>query len=66
VAVHHDDNYYLLVVSDDGIGMRTDFDLAETESLGLQLVNMLTSQLEGTVAIDSTHGTGFTIWFPKP
>ncbi len=65
VAVLHDDNYYLLIVSDDGVGMRTDFDLAETESLGLQLVNMLTNQLEGTVSMDSTQGTKFTIRFKK-
>jgi PAS domain S-box-containing protein len=65
VAVHHDDDYYLLTVSDDGVGMRADFDLAETESLGLQLVNMLASQLDGTVSMDTTKGTKFTIRFRK-
>ncbi len=48
------------------IGMPADFDLAETESLGLQLVNMLSNQLEGTVAMDVSRGTTFTIRFGKP
>jgi two-component system, sensor histidine kinase PdtaS len=64
VAMHHDDDQYLLIVSDDGIGMRADFDLAETESLGLQLVNMLSNQLGGTVSMDVSHGTRFTVTFP--
>jgi PAS domain S-box-containing protein len=66
VAMQQDGSHYLLIVSDDGIGMRADFDLAETESLGLQLVNMLASQLDGTVSMDTTNGTRFTIRFRKP
>jgi two-component sensor histidine kinase len=66
VAVRQDNDHYMLIVSDDGIGMRADFDMAETESLGLQLVNMLASQLDGTVAMDVSSGTKFTIRFRKP
>jgi PAS domain S-box-containing protein len=66
VAVKHDKDHYLLIVSDDGIGMRADFDLAETESLGLQLVNMLASQLDGTVEMDVSAGTKFIVRFRKP
>jgi PAS domain S-box-containing protein len=65
VAMHHDDDQYLLIVSDDGIGMRADFDLAETESLGLQLVNMLSNQLGGKVSMDVSQGTRFTVTFPR-
>jgi two-component sensor histidine kinase len=65
VTMRPDDDFYLLIVSDDGVGMPADFDLAETESLGLQLVNMLASQLDGTVKMDTSPGTRFEIRFRK-
>jgi two-component sensor histidine kinase len=66
VAMQQDNDQIRLIVSDDGVGMRADFDLAETESLGIQLVNMLTNQLDGTVTMDVAQGTRFTICFKKP
>ena len=55
-----------LKVADNGIGLPSDFDLEETESLGLQLVQNLTEQLDGTLQIDSQDGTCFMITFPMP
>jgi len=65
IAMLQDDENYKLIVSDDGIGIPSGFDLAETESLGLQLVNMLTSQFDGQATLDTSHGTEFTITFKK-
>jgi len=45
------DNKFILIVGDNGIGLPPDFDFRNTESLGLQLVNILANQLEGTIAI---------------
>jgi two-component sensor histidine kinase len=56
--------YYLLKVSDDGIGISPDIDIKKTNSLGLQLVDMLTQQIEGSVELDRDHGTCFSIRFP--
>ena len=59
------DNNLTLTVSDNGIGLPEDFDLETTESLGLQLVTALTSQLEGTLDINRNIGTEFNITFPN-
>ena len=53
-----------LMVSDDGIGIPAEIDIGETESLGLQLVNILAeNQLDGTLELDRVGGTAFKIRF---
>ncbi|MFB2879806.1 histidine kinase dimerization/phosphoacceptor domain -containing protein [Floridanema aerugineum] len=56
--------FILLEVADNGIGLPADFDIEMSESLGLQLVNNLTNQLEGNIEIDLQCGTFFRITFP--
>lgn len=52
-----------LRVSDDGVGMPPEFDLAAAKSLGLQLVNSLVSQLDGRLEVEHTGGTAFKVSF---
>jgi PAS domain S-box-containing protein len=52
-----------LTVHDNGCGLPPDLDIRSTESLGLQLVNALTEQLRGTIALDRDDGTTFTLMF---
>ena len=67
IALHSQpDNRYTLIVKDNGIGIPDDLDLKQTKSLGLQLVTILTEQLEGTLEINSDCGTEFKICFPQP
>jgi two-component sensor histidine kinase len=54
---------YQLVVWDNGIGMKEDFDIASATSLGMRLVKMLTDQLNGSLTFDCTQGTRITITF---
>jgi PAS domain S-box-containing protein len=54
----------LLAVGDDGIGMPAGFDLATSESLGLQLVSTLVEQLQARLEIVQDGGTTFRITFP--
>lgn len=54
---------YLLQVGDNGIGIPPDIDIENTNSLGLQLITMLTKQIQGTLELDRTQGTKFTIRF---
>jgi ligand-binding sensor domain-containing protein/two-component sensor histidine kinase len=54
-----------LLVSDTGVGFPNDRDFRSTDSLGLQLVCMLTEQLNGTIVLKRQSGTTFTITFPK-
>jgi PAS domain S-box-containing protein len=53
-----------LTVSDDGVGIPDGLDLARTETLGLQLVSLLTDQVHGTLAIQRHDPTRFSISFP--
>lgn len=55
--------HYTLVVSDDGLGFPENIDFRSTNSLGLQLVNILVEQLDGSIELKSNSGTKFKIWF---
>ncbi|MGZ6539840.1 MAG: sensor histidine kinase, partial [Bacteroidia bacterium] len=57
-------NQYKLQLADDGVGISPAIDIRKTNTLGLQLIEMLTAQLEGTLDLDRTNGTKFTIRFP--
>lgn len=56
----------ILQVSDNGIGLSEEINLAQPETLGLQLVRSLTRQLQGSLEVDRTQGTTFRITFPNP
>jgi PAS domain S-box-containing protein len=55
---------YNLIVGDTGVGLPEGLDVHATESLGWQLVRLLTEQLRGTIALDGRGGTTVTITFP--
>jgi two-component sensor histidine kinase len=57
---------YRLVVADTGIGLPESVDPQTTKSLGLRLVHALTRQLRGTLELDRSNGTRFTITFARP
>jgi PAS domain S-box-containing protein len=56
-------NNYILSVKDDGIGLPSNIDIENTDTLGLKLVNALVNQLEGTMEINRNDGTQFIIKF---
>ena len=62
LAQESDDNLNLLI-SDNGIGFPENMSLEKTDSLGLQLVHNLTSQLNGTVQIRNRGGAEVDIRF---
>jgi two-component sensor histidine kinase len=57
------DQQLTLVVADSGIGFPEALDFRNTTTLGLQLVNTLVRQLNGTLELDRSGGTRFTITF---
>lgn len=54
----------LLTVRDSGTGFPADVDFQKTTTLGMQLVNTLTAQINGTIGLVHDQGTTFSITFP--
>jgi PAS domain S-box-containing protein len=54
----------VLAVSDNGVGISEEFDMAQTATLGLQLVTMLADQLGGKLEVQRRNPTRFTLCFP--
>ncbi|KKG16668.1 hypothetical protein EO97_00495 [Methanosarcina sp. 2.H.T.1A.15] len=52
-----------LIVRDDGKGFPEGLDFRNTDSLGLQLVTALVDQINGSIELDTSRGTGFIIIF---
>lgn len=54
---------YVLKVKDNGVGLPEDFDPLKSDSLGLQLINNLVKQIEGSLEVKSEDGAEFTVQF---
>ena len=54
----------ILQVTDDGIGIPADVTPVNSPSLGLQLVSLLSKQINGKLRIDRTGGTSISVSFP--
>ena len=55
----------ILTVEDTGIGFPGDLDFEKSNSLGMRLVNALVRQVHGTIDLERTGGTRFTIKFKR-
>jgi len=64
ISVSKKQNQYLLMVSDNGIGISDVNSLSKGESLGSKIINELTRQLKGAMKIISQKGTCVEIIFP--
>ncbi|MBD2185076.1 sensor histidine kinase [Planktothrix sp. FACHB-1355] len=60
-----DEHQLEMIVSDDGVGLPTNFDLKNANSLGIKLVNGLVNQLRGTLDLNTSKGAEFKITFAK-
>ena len=66
IDLHADRNDRLiLTVHDNGVGLPSDIAPYQTDSLGLQLVIRLSEQLKGSVEIDRSQGTTFSMTFSR-
>jgi len=63
VSFHCDDGKHELIVEDNGVGFSNEPDYENPETLGLQLMNALTSQLQGILKFNGTKGTKVTLTF---
>ena len=55
-----------LTIKDNGVGLPADFEVETSETLGMQLIQALTGQLDGSISLIREGGTGFTIIFQYP
>lgn len=58
-------NQYTLIVADDGVGLPNDFNLESTKTLGLQLVGMLSKQMNSKLSYRVNGGAEFSIKFSR-
>ena len=65
VVIEADDGELALTVSDNGCGLPPDIDIAHPQTLGLQLVQMLSRQIGGTLHAEADHGTQITVRLPS-
>ena len=56
---------YVLTISDDGNGLPDSFSLDVQSSMGMEIVVILTQQIDGHIKFDGKKGTHFEITFPK-
>jgi two-component sensor histidine kinase len=61
IAIRRENDTLSILFKDNGVGIPQDVDWRNSKSLGLRLVVSLVEQLEGTIEMDRTAGTTFTI-----
>ncbi len=61
LAIQRVDRTLTILFKDNGVGIPKDFDWRNATSLGLRLVITLVDQLDGTIELDRSSGTAFTI-----
>lgn len=65
VVIQEEGNQVRLEVEDFGQGLPVDFDIENSDSLGLSLVDSLVDQLDGELRCETNNGTKFYIIFEK-
>ncbi|HNP48423.1 MAG TPA: histidine kinase dimerization/phosphoacceptor domain -containing protein [Bacteroidia bacterium] len=66
IKLYRADNKVIMKISDNGIGLPEGFSIEQTESLGMQLIQALTSQIDGELEVSGNPGTAFTVSFVYP
>lgn len=54
-------NNLLLEIADDGVGVKPDFDIKQTNSMGMLLIDTLNQQMEGTMTIRNRNGLAISV-----
>ncbi|TNE54736.1 MAG: hypothetical protein EP338_06250 [Bacteroidetes bacterium] len=66
IEIRQEEEGYLLYVKDNGIGMDENFNLLESNTLGMEIVRALVDQLEGSISYrTSENGTAISIHFKE-
>ena len=65
VSADKDAESYLIRIGDNGIGIPATFDWQKSNTLGMKLIHGLVSQVDGTIALERSGGTTYTIRIPE-
>jgi two-component sensor histidine kinase len=60
-----DNGNYTMIISDNGVGFPQDYNIQNSDSLGLKIVNILTEKIDGEITIETSNGTKFIIKFKE-
>jgi PAS domain S-box-containing protein len=60
-----EDHNYIFIIKDNGVGLPEGFDFKNSDSLGLQLVNSLSEQIDAEIELNREDGTEFRIKFKE-
>jgi len=63
ISASTNNNHATIIVQDNGIGIPESIDITNSSGFGLQLVEMMTKQLRGTIKIERNNGTKFILEF---
>lgn len=67
IEIFKDKNQKLnLIVSDNGIGLPKDFDFNKSGTFGMELIRLLTGQIDAELTISTEKGTSYHIRLPIP
>ena len=61
ISVRKENHTLSVLFKDNGVGIPADLDWRNTDSLGLRLVISLVEQMDGTIELDRTAGTAFSM-----
>lgn len=65
ISLQLKNGFVTIIVADDGVGIPSNINIKETNSLGLQLVSSLVEQIDGELKMENKKGTTFTITFKQ-
>jgi two-component system, sensor histidine kinase PdtaS len=58
-----DDDRMLLEIADDGVGLKADYDIHRTKTMGMELIDTLNRQIDGTMTVENRDGLFISIIF---
>lgn len=67
ISIHtsQENSHIFFKIEDNGVGLPEDIDVRESNSLGIQMIRMLSQQIKGDPTFeDNNPGTRFTLQFP--
>lgn len=65
LKMHHTSNQTFLSISDDGPGSSLNIEDLKSQSLGIELIQDLTEQLDGELNLTTNEGFSYQFIFPR-